>query len=104
VSEYRWKNQYGERAVHEGSMVVFEIFEDGHGQSITGPAVGHEILRLRDALVAERERCAAICDAEAESLRKDEAYMRKNGPESLAPLAEAQCRLARRMAERIRQG
>jgi hypothetical protein len=56
MSEYRWENEHGKRTVHEGSGIVFEVFEDGHGQSIAGPSVGLEILRLRDALAAERAR------------------------------------------------
>lgn len=67
MSEYHWTSEDGTPYyVHEGSGIVFVVFEDGHGQSVASSGVGREILRLRDAAEAERERCAKVCEAAAE--------------------------------------
>lgn len=53
---------------------------------------------------AERERCARVAEALAEALLRDEKRFGEAGSGYLASLAEAQARLVRNLAEKIRQG
>lgn len=54
---HHWANAAGEYEIHSEAPIVFERQDGGHWQSVAGKGVALEILRLRDALAAERERC-----------------------------------------------
>jgi hypothetical protein len=105
--EYRWKNAGGMFGVHEGSGIVFAIYED-HSRSVAGSGVGREILRLRDALAAERERCAGVCEEMAQAATAEsERLLRVVLSNGYAPLWGDMAIVARtwkEAAEMIRQG